>query len=383
MRRRLVNFTEKRRAVTMPRRLIPNFAPQLSATMDKTNFHILCRNKRFIIGGVVVLALLLTGALAVWSLLGGHFHPEEETYLYIDRDDTRDSVLHKLELCGGASRLTTLSQLMKMKGYTPKTGRYAIEAGESNLHFFRKIAAGRQTPLMLSVGNPRTVFDLARSLGAQLETDSAEIAALMTDSAYIDSLGGYTLQTLPAFFVPNSYEVYWDIRPKALFSRLKREHDAFWDAKDRREDAARMGLSPVEVATLASIVDAETNYTPEKPRVAGLYLNRLHQGMKLQSDPTVVFSAGDFSIRRVGHKHLQTDSPYNTYLYEGLPPGPIRIASIAGIDAVLHAEQHDYLYMCAREDFSGSHRFAATWGEHQRNARLYQQALNRRNIRVK
>ena len=236
---------------------------------------------------------------------------------------------------------------------------------------------------MLAVGNPRTVFDLARSLGAQLEADSAEIAALMADTAYIDSLGAYTPQTLPALFVPDSYEVYWDIRPRALMSRLKREHDAFWEARGRREAARKMGMTPEEVATLASIVDAETNYNPEKPRVAGLYLNRLRRGMKLQSDPTAVFATGDFSIRRVGHKHLAVDSPYNTYLYIGLPPGPIRIASIAGIDAVLHAEQHDYLYMCAREDFSGSHRFAATWSEHRRNARLYQQALNRRNIRLK
>lgn len=350
----------------------------MDATTNRTP-----RRKRLIAGLAALAALLLLAAIGTWSLLGPHFSPEKEAYLYVDRDDTPDSVLHKLSQISGTHNLLTLKTLMKTRGYRVRTGRYAVPPGESNLRLFRALASGRQSPMMLAVGNPRTVFDLARNLAAQLEADSAEIAALMTDSAYIDSLGGYTLQTLPAFFIPNSYEVYWDIRPRALFSRLKREHDAFWDARNRRKTAERMGLSPVEVATLASIVDAETNYNPEKPRVAGLYLNRLHRGMKLQSDPTVVFAAGDFSIRRVGHKHLRTDSPYNTYIYSGLPPGPIRIASIAAIDAVLHAEPHDYLYMCAREDFSGSHRFASTWDEHQRNARLYQQALNRRNIQVK
>ena len=341
------------------------------------------RRKRLAACAAGVLALLLVGGAALWSLLGPHFRPGQTAYLYVDRDDTPDSVLHKLGRMDSTLSLRTLSVLMKTRGYRVRTGRYAVEPGESNLELYRKISSGRQTPLMLAVGNPRTVFDLARSLGAQLEADSAEIAALMTDTAYIDSLGAYTPQTLPALFVPNSYEVYWDIRPRALMSRLKREHDAFWEARGRREAARKMGMTPEEVATLASIVDAETNYNPEKPRVAGLYLNRLRRGMKLQSDPTAVFATGDFSIRRVGHKHLSVDSPYNTYLYIGLPPGPIRIASIAGIDAVLHAEQHDYLYMCAREDFSGSHRFAATWSEHRRNARLYQQALNRRNIRLK
>ena len=341
------------------------------------------RRKRVVACAAAVLAVLLSAALAAWVLVGPHFHPDGEAYLYVDRDDTRDSVLHKLAQTGSAPRLYALSFLMEVRSYRPRTGRYFIGEGESNLQFYRKIASGRQSPVMLSVGNPRTPFDLARSLGAQLEADSAEIAALLADSAYIDSLGGYTPQTLPSLFIPNSYEVYWDIRPRALLARLKREHDAFWEAGGRREAAARLGLTTGQVATLASIVDAETNYAPEKPRVAGLYLNRLRRGMKLQSDPTVIFAVGDFTIRRVGNKHLAVDSPYNTYLYKGLPPGPIRIASIAGIDAVLHAEQHGYLYMCAREDFSGSHRFAVTWSEHRRNARLYQQALDRRNIKVK
>ena len=326
--------------------------------------------------------LLLIGISAYISLFGTHYRTEKDTYIYIDRNDTPDSVLAKISATGSASNLRTLRMLMKYRDYQVRTGRYEIANGENNFHLFRTLSAGRQAPLMLTVGSPRTVYQLAKSLGSQLMADSASIASLMDDTAYVASLG-YTTETLPALFVPNSYEVYWDIAPKDLFARLRKEHDAFWKQKGRKETARAMGMTPEQVATLASIVDAETNYAPEKPRVAGLYLNRLHSGMKLQSDPTVIFAIGDFSIRRVGGKQLAHPSPYNTYKHNGLPPGPIRIAGIQGIDAVLQAEKHDYLYMCAKEDFSGSHRFASSWAEHSRNAALYQRALSKRNIELK
>ena len=180
--------------------------------------------------------------------------------------------------------------------------------------------------------------------------------------------------------IPNTYEMYWDVSADNFLLRMKKENDNFWN-KERQTKAQTLGLNANQVATLASIVDSESAYNPEKPRIAGLYINRIKKGMLLQSDPTVIYAIGDFTIRRVLNRHLEADSPYNTYKYKGLPPGPIRIPSIAGLDAVLNHENNNYLYMCAKEDFSGSHNFAVTYAEHQANARRYVKALNERGIK--
>lgn len=185
---------------------------------------------------------------------------------------------------------------------------------------------------------------------------------------------------MPALFIPNTYEAYWNTDAKAFIHRMKKEYERFW-TQERRDKAQACGLTPIEVSTLASIVEEETANKSEMPMVAELYLNRLQDGMPLQADPTIKFSLQEFGLRRILHKHLEVESPYNTYKHAGLPPGPIRIASIQGIESVLNHAQHDYLYMCAKEDFSGTHNFAATFAEHQANARRYQQALNKRNIR--
>lgn len=330
----------------------------------------------------IVLGLILSIALiAGYALFAPHYHPEKTSYIYIDHDDTQDSVLAKVARAGMTSNTNTLRRLMKMRDYKIHTGKYLIAPGDGNYTLFHRLASGQQTPVMLAVGSPRTVLQLARSIASQLEIDSAALATRLTDTAYCAKLG-YTPQTIPSLFIPNSYEMYWDIDIDDFFARMQKEYDRFWKG-ERSKKAQKIGYTPAEVATIASIVDAETNYSPEKPKVAGLYINRLQQGMKLQSDPTVIFAIGDFSIRRVGGSQLFTNSPYNTYRYEGLPPGPIRIASIAGIDAVLDYDRHGYLYMCAKEDFSGSHNFATSWNEHQANATRYQKALNERNITLK
>lgn len=180
-------------------------------------------------------------------------------------------------------------------------------------------------------------------------------------------------------FIPNTYEVYWDISIDGLLKRMKKEYDKFWN-DSRKDKAAVIGLTPVEVSILASIVEEECTYTDEYPTVAGLYLNRIKRKQLLQADPTVKFAVGDFGLRRILNVHLETDSPYNTYKYEGLPPGPIRIPSIKGIDSVLNYAKHDYLYMCAKEDFSGRHNFAKTLAEHNKNAANYRNALNHSGI---
>ena len=190
---------------------------------------------------------------------------------------------------------------------------------------------------------------------------------------------GYTKATMPCLFIPETYQVYWDISIEDFFARMKKEHNKFWN-EDRRLKAKTIGMTPEEVCTLASIVEEETNNNDEKPMVAGLYINRLHTGMPLQADPTIKFALQDFSLRRITNQHLSIQSPYNTYLNTGLPPGPIRIPSPKGLDSVLNYVKHNYIYMCAKEDFSGTHNFASNYADHMVNARKYWKALNERKI---
>lgn len=264
--------------------------------------------------------------------------------------------------------------------YLPfRPGNYELRDGDSMREIWNRLASGAQTPVKVVVGAPRTLDRLAASLGSQLMADSTAFAAVMANDTLVKTLG-YDLQTLPALFIPNTYEMWWTITPEEFMQRMKKEYDRFWTA-DRQQKAKRVGLTSIEVATLASIVDEETNQATEKPIVAGLYLNRLSRGILLQADPTVKFAVGDPSLRRILYTHLEVESPYNTYRHAGLPPGPIRVASMQGLDAVLNASHHDYLYMCAKEDFSGCHNFAPTLAEHNANARRYQNALNQRGIK--
>lgn len=306
---------------------------------------------------------------------------QEAVYIYIDNDDNIDSVYAKLDTIATERGLTCFRKLAVDGGYDKavKTGRYRIEPGKRIIDIYRQLSNHRQEPIMLTIAEPRTMPRMAALLSRKLMLDSATIADALTDSA-ICAAYGYNLQTMPSLFIPNTYEVYWDMSLEDLLKRMKKENDAFWNA-DRLKKAEALGLTPVEVCTLASIVDEETADNNEKPMVAGLYLNRLHLGMLLQADPTVKFAMQDFTLRRILNKHLETDSPYNTYKYAGLPPGPIKVASIQSIEAVLNAPKHDYLYMCAKEDFSGTHNFAATLADHLQNARRYQQALNKKGIK--
>ncbi len=263
-------------------------------------------------------------------------------------------------------------------GGEPRPGHYLIRPDETTLGLYRILSRGLQAPVRITFTTTREVGQLWKRLSDQLLCDSAAIAEAMTDRTLLDSLGVED-STLAYYLIPDTYEVYWTESARAITARLARESKAFWSDK-RRSQAEELGMTPREVITLASIINEESAKSDEYRTIAGLYLNRLHRGMALQSDPTVLFALGDRSIRRVLHKHLKVDSPYNTYLHLGLPPGPIRIPSASAIDAVLCAEQHDYIYMCAKEDFSGRHNFAASYSEHMRNARAYASALNECNI---
>lgn len=330
----------------------------------------------------VVLLIVLAGICSYLyiEMYGSDFKlTEDETFVYIDRDDTMDSVQWKVMSQGMAVHEVGYRLAARYRKFeAPLTGRYRIGQGESMMDVVTRLSRRMQTPINLTVGNSRTMDRLAKSLSNQLMIDSVEIIALLTDTALIRQWG-YDRQTLPVMIVPDTYQVYWDVTAEALIARIRKEHDRFWDG-ERLAKAEQIGMSKNEVCTLASIVDEETNNAGEKPMVAGLYMKRLKVGMLLQADPTVKFALQNFKARRVTNSMLKADSPYNTYLYKGLPPGPIRIASKVGIDAVLNYVKHDYVYMCAKEDFSGTHNFARTYSEHLANARRYQQALNKRKI---
>jgi len=302
-------------------------------------------------------------------------------YLYIDADDSADSVYAKLAGVSTERGLTGLKRLAGHYNYAAqvRSGRYAIEPGQKAVDVFRMLRGAQQSPVLLTVPEVRTMERMAARLGAKLMIDSAAIASALTSQDYCQQLG-YDTTTIACLFVPNSYEVYWNTSLDALMNRLLREHDAFWN-EERRQQAEAVGLTPNEVVTLASIIDEETAVNAEKPDIAGMYLNRLERGMLLQADPTVKYALKDFSLRRILNRHLEVESPYNTYRHAGLPPGPIRVPSVQAVEAVLNPTHHDYLYMCAKEDFSGTHNFARTLAEHNQNARRYQQALNERGIR--
>ena len=328
-----------------------------------------------IIASLCILLLLTAGIVAyyVWPVYDSLNDTDTPIGIYIDADDTQDSVCMKV---GSPKRWDLLCRIMKAR---PRTGYYTIRTGETVLDVYRKLRNGAQTPINLTIPQVRTMDMLAGYLSRKLMLDSTMLSNSFRDTAFCSSIG-YTPQTLPALFIPNTYQMWWNTTFDKFIQRMQKENSAFWNG-DRTDLARKASLTPVEVVTLASIVAEETAYVPEMPKVAGMYLRRLQIGMPLQADPTVKFALGDFAMRRIYFKHLEVQSPYNTYINKGLPPGPIRIPSVKAIDAVLHHEQHGYLYMCAKEDFSGSHNFARTYSEHLANARRYSHALNKRGIK--
>ncbi len=335
--------------------------------------------KYYILPAVLCLAGII--GFGCYYFLSGFTHQQETTYIFIDQDDTTDSIYQKLLPIGSRHGMTGLHTLLSygLSNDHIHPGHYSISPDDNVLTVFQKLRNGEQVPIRITIPEVRTLDRLAGYLGTKLMNDSAAFFQLMSDSTFCQSIG-YTRETLPALFIPNTYEVYWNISPERFVQRMQREHSAFWTA-ERQALADSLGLSPVEVSTMASILDEETANNSEKPMIAGMYMNRLRIGMPLQADPTVKYALGNFAIRRVLLSMLETDSPYNTYKHSGLPPGPIKIASIRGIDAVLHMVHHDYLFMCAKEDFSGTHHFARTFAEHQRNASRYAEALNKRGVR--
>ncbi|MCD4731441.1 MAG: endolytic transglycosylase MltG [Bacteroidales bacterium] len=258
-------------------------------------------------------------------------------------------------------------------------GRYLLENGMSNDELINLLRSGEQSPVKLIFNNIRIKEELAEKVSRQIEPDSTEIINLLNDSIYL-GIFGFDLENIVSMFIPNTYELYWNMSAKDFMDRMYTEYNKFWN-NERRQKAELLGLDPEDVSILASIIDRETSKDEEKAIIAGVYLNRMKYNWRLQADPTIIYAWGDFSIRRVLNIHKQIDSPYNTYKYYGLPPGPICIPSVAAIDAVLNQEKHNYMFFCAKADFSGYHAFASTHAEHNINANRYRRALDQRNIR--
>jgi UPF0755 protein len=306
---------------------------------------------------------------------------EGQSYLYIRTGSSFEQVLSSLIQHKYLYDLKSFEWMAKKMNYPShvKPGRYLLKNNMSNRDLIAMLRAGRQVPVMVVVRNLRLKRNLSSEISKQIEADSSSIFRLLNSDAFLGKMG-FNARTIPALFIPNTYEFYWNTTAEEFIGRMQKEFKIYWN-ESRTKKCAALNLTRVDVAILASIIDEETQKGDEKRTIAGLYINRLRKGMRLQSDPTVRFACGDFTIKRILNKHLERDSPYNTYMYPGLPPGPICIPSIASLEAVLNYEKHDYLYMCAKEDFSGYHNFARTLLQHNVNAQKYRRALNLAGIR--
>lgn len=341
------------------------------------------KKTKFIAAFIIVFGVMLSSfAFYSYQVL---FTPnilinKQDQFFAIPKKTTFKELQERLMREGIVNDLVSFSFLSRLKDYDTqiKPGMYLLKKDMSNTEAINLLRAGIQTPVKLTFTSARKIEDLSSRLTEGLMIDSLDMAPLLLSDSVARTYGFDSL-TFISMFLPNTYEVYWTISPKELLDRMHQEYRSFWSEKQIAK-ARSIGLSPIEVATLASIVGSETNKMDEAPTIAGVYINRLKRGIPLQADPTLVFAIGDFSIRRILNKDKSYVSPYNTYLNRGLPPGPIKMPSISALEAVLNYEDHRYLYFCAKADFSGYHVFASTLTEHNRNAREFQRALNQERI---
>ncbi len=332
---------------------------------------------------ILIILIVLGGGYFVYNAM---FAPNtwtpdnEDVSIYIEKGATYDEVKKYLYSKGLIVNRNTFEWLAARKNYDEhiKKGHYLVKSDMTNNELINILKAGLQTPVNVIFNNIRVLPQLAHRVSEQLSFDSAALMNLFRDTAYLKQYG-FTPKTVKSMFIPNTYEFYWTASAEDFFERMHTEYDKFW-TDEKLNKAKEIELTPLQVSTLASIIEKETSKNDEKARIAGVYMNRLERGWRLQADPTLIYAIGDFSIKRVLNKHKRVDSPYNTYLYRGLPPGPICLPSISSINAVLNYENHEYMFFCAKADFSGYHAFARTNAQHQRNAREYQRALNERKI---
>ncbi len=328
----------------------------------------------------LILVLLVVIVKYYYQYLSSNVTGKQE-YLYIHTGANYHDVVGVIKKEGILRDTASFFLLAKKMNYPDnvKAGKYRLKQGMSNRELINMLKAGNQEPVKFSYRDIRLKEDFAGVVAKKIEADSLSIIRLLDSTSFIEKYG-FSRSNVYVMFIPNSYQLYWNTSAEKFFVRMYDEYQKFW-TKARKAKAQAIGLEPIQVSILASIVNGEALHEREMPMIAGLYMNRYNDGIPLEADPTVIFAANDFTIHRVLNKHLRIESPYNTYLHKGLPPGPINMPSIKAIDAVLNYTRHTYVYMCAKEDFSGYHNFAATLAEHQVNAHRFQEALNERNIR--
>ncbi|WP_442587099.1 endolytic transglycosylase MltG [Pedobacter sp. AW31-3R] len=332
---------------------------------------------------IAILVILAIGGFYGLKLYQVYFAANitgNEKYLYIKTGAHLDDVYKEIKSKDLLTDIGTFSEAAgKMDlALKLKPGRYRLKKGMNNRTLINLIKSGNQEPVKIKFQNIRKKENFAAYLSRSLEADSLSFLKVIDSAALVEKYG-FTTENSYTMYIPNTYEMYWNTSPIEFFERMQKEFDKFWTA-ERKQKAAALNLSPQQVVILASIVDGEAIYDKEMPIIAGLYLNRLNRGILLQADPTVIFANDDFTVKRVTNALLRVDSKYNTYKYAGLPPGPIMMPSISAIDAVLNRNVNNYIYMCAKEDFSGYHAFAETKAQHEINANKYRAALNKRNI---
>ena len=339
-------------------------------------------NKKNIRNSLIIIFLLIMIISAAGLIFGYNFMYKsnfqtpnnKKTLIFITENDDFFSLLDTLSANGYLKNRKSFENYAKIRnlGKNLKVGCYTIKSGMTNREFFNMVGSGLQTPVRLKFNNIRFNEQLASRISKQVNIDSVEMINLLNDNEFLAKYG-FNSQTILAMFIPNTYEVYWTISAEQLFDRMEKEYKKFWN-DERIKKAEAIPLTPIEAAIVASIVEEESNKSHEKPIIAGVYINRLRKGMKLEADPTARYAFGDFSITQVLYNHTDINSPYNTYQNYGLPPGPIRMPSIEGIDAVLNYAKHNYIFLCAKPELNGKHNFAATLAEHNRNAAAYHQA---------
>lgn len=333
-----------------------------------------------------MILLILVGLVFAYVAYGWIFNDNvnddlKSEYILIPKESSYDdvfSLLKENDVLNNPSSFDRVAGLMKYKKAEVKSGRYFIEKHYSNRRLVQVLRSGAQKPVNVTFNNIRSIPELAGAVSKYIEPDSITLHDYLEDSE-LRSIKGFNQYNFMTLFIPNTYEFFWNTSKEGFLKRMEKEHDKFW-TKSRIKKAEALGLTKEEVYTLASIVEKESLKPSERDTIAGLYLNRLQRGIKLQADPTVVFGVKDFTIRRVLNKHLAIDTPYNTYMHEGLPPGPICMPSVTTIDKTLSPTKHNLIYMCAKPGYAGAHNFASTGAEHAANARRYHSWLNKEGI---
>lgn len=337
--------------------------------------------KKILIPLIIFSTILTTGSVYTYQML---YSPNflinaDDKFIIIEENTDFNELIKKLEDDTLINDILSFSFLSKLMEYQEniKIGAYKVKMNMSNYEMITMLRSGNQTPIKLTFTYARKIEDLAEKITTKLKMSKDDLLNYLNEN--INNYSGFKKTDIISIFLPDTYEVYWNISPEKLTNKMYSEYKNFWN-EERLSKLDKINLNQKEAIVLASIVASESRMLDEADRIAGLYINRLNRNMRLQADPTLIFAANDFTIRRVLNKHKKIKSPYNTYIHRGLPPGPIRLASKKYIDAVLNYEKHNYIYMCAKEDFSGYHAFATNLSDHNRNAKKFQIALNMRKI---